>query len=286
MDLIKKRNNHIKTFFICVILFLMFCFPFFNAGTLKAGAETTGNNQTVENIIEKSIFVTFKKGDNASRGKYLTACFFVPNTVFEESYTYGIIIFPKDYGIAHGLTSDYLKQSEEKGVAIINIPFNAEEGIPEPNGYGFNGGVMNIYEGNLSRTFAFIFYAQDTGGNAAYMIPQFADYNSLDASELTVEELTQLTNKIVSMDSSFNKIVTKITELVNSVWVYVVIAFGSVVVVWGAYIGIRVIIAKKNEDKINANGMIKSLVIGIVVMFIIAVGAPLLINGLSHWVTW
>ena len=145
---------------------------------------------------------------------------------------------------------------------------------------------MNIYEGNLSRTFAFIFYAQDTGGNAAYMIPQFADYNSLDASELTVEELTQLTNKIVSMDSSFNKIVTKITELVDSVWAYVVIAFASVVVVWGAYIGIRVIIAKKNEQKINARGMIKGLVIGIVVMFVIAVGAPLLINGLSHWVTW
>ncbi|MBQ3505155.1 MAG: hypothetical protein IJA89_00080, partial [Clostridia bacterium] len=75
-------------------------------------------------------------------------------------------------------------------------------------------------------------------------------------------------------------------ELVNSVWVYVVIAFGSVVVVWGAYIGIRVIIAKKNEDKINANGMIKNLVIGIVVMFVIAVGAPLLINGLSSWLSW
>ena len=82
------------------------------------------------------------------------------------------------------------------------------------------------------------------------------------------------------------QIVVKITELVNSVWVYVVIAFGSVVLVWGAYIGIRVIIAKKNEEKINANGMIKSLVIGIVVMFVIAVGAPLLINGLSSWLSW
>lgn len=284
--MIKRRNNEIKLFFICEILLLMFCFPFFNAGTLKAGAETTGNNQTVENVIEQSVFVTFKKGDNASRGKYMTACFFVPNTVFEKSYTYGIIIFPKDYGIAYGLTSDYLKQSEEKGKAIINISFKEEEGIPEPNGYGFNGGVMNIYEANLSRIFAFIFYVQDTSGNTAYTIPQFTDYNSLDASELTVEELTQLTNKIVIMDSSLHKIMTKITELVDNVWVYVVIAFGSVVLLWGTYIGIRVIIAKKNEEKINARGMIKWLVIGIVVMFIIAVGSPLLINGLSHWITW
>ena len=46
------------------------------------------------------------------------------------------------------------------------------------------------------------------------------------------------------------------------------------------------IIAQKNEEKINAQGMLKSLLIGVIVMAVIAVGAPLIINGLSHWVMW
>ena len=62
------------------------------------------------------------------------------------------------------------------------------------------------------------------------------------------------------------------------------VAMAAVVVVWGAYIGIKVAIAHRNEDKINARGMVKSLIIGIIIMFVIAMGAPLLINGLSAWV--
>ena len=61
--------------------------------------------------------------------------------------------------------------------------------------------------------------------------------------------------------------------------------FGSIsVVVWGAYIGIKIAIAHRNEEKINARDMIKNLVIGIVIIFVVAMGAPLLINGLSAWV--
>ena len=40
------------------------------------------------------------------------------------------------------------------------------------------------------------------------------------------------------------------------------------------------------EEKINARGMVKSLVVGIVVAFVIAVAMPLLINGLSSWLSW
>lgn len=43
---------------------------------------------------------------------------------------------------------------------------------------------------------------------------------------------------------------------------------------------------KKNEEKINARGMVKQLAVGIIVMFVLAMGTPLVINGLSHWVTW
>ena len=41
-----------------------------------------------------------------------------------------------------------------------------------------------------------------------------------------------------------------------------------------------------SKEKINAKGMLKQLIIGIVIMFVLAAGTPLLINGLSHWVTW
>lgn len=47
---------------------------------------------------------------------------------------------------------------------------------------------------------------------------------------------------------------------------------------------IRIAVAHRNEEKINARGMVKSLIIGIIIIFVIAVGAPFLINGLNAWV--
>ena len=87
-----------------------------------------------------------------------------------------------------------------------------------------------------------------------------------------------------TLDDSLAQIVANLQTLMDSFWIYIVLAMAAVVVVWGAYIGIRVAIANRNEDKINARGMVKSLIIGIIIMFVIAMGAPLLINGLSAWV--
>ena len=86
-----------------------------------------------------------------------------------------------------------------------------------------------------------------------------------------------------TLDGSLQGIVTKLNELMNSFWIYIVLAMAAAVVVWGAYIGIKIALAHRNEDKINARGMVKSLIIGIVIMFVIAMGAPLLINGLAAW---
>ena len=87
-----------------------------------------------------------------------------------------------------------------------------------------------------------------------------------------------------TLNDSLSGIITKLNELMDSFWIYIVLAMAAVVVVWGAYVGIKIAIAHKNEEKINARDMVKSLIIGIVVMFVIAMGAPLLINGLSAWV--
>lgn len=86
-----------------------------------------------------------------------------------------------------------------------------------------------------------------------------------------------------SLNDSLGGIVTKLNELMNSFWIYIILAMAAIVVVWGAIIGIKIAIAHKNEDKINARGMVKSLIIGVIIMFVIAMAAPLLINGLAAW---
>ena len=87
-----------------------------------------------------------------------------------------------------------------------------------------------------------------------------------------------------TLDDSLQGIVTKLQSLMDSFWIYVVMALAAVVVIWGAYVGIKIAIAHKNEEKINARDMVKNLIIGIIIIFVIAMGAQLLINGLSAWV--
>ena len=86
------------------------------------------------------------------------------------------------------------------------------------------------------------------------------------------------------LDESLAEIVGKLQSLIDSFWLYVVLALAGVVVIWGAYIGIKIAIAHRNEEKINAKDMVKQLIIGIIIIFVVAMGAPLLINGLSAWV--
>ena len=86
------------------------------------------------------------------------------------------------------------------------------------------------------------------------------------------------------LDENLAEIVAKLQSLIDSFWIYVVLALAGVVVIWGAYIGIKIAIAHRNEEKINAKDMVKQLIIGIVIIFVVAMGAPLLINGLSAWV--
>lgn len=86
------------------------------------------------------------------------------------------------------------------------------------------------------------------------------------------------------LNENLANIIEKLNELMNSFWIYIVLALAAVVVVWGAYVGIKIAIAHRNEEKINARDMIKNLIIGIVIIFVVAMGAPLLIKGLSAWV--
>lgn len=89
--------------------------------------------------------------------------------------------------------------------------------------------------------------------------------------------------KPTTLNENLQEIVTKLNELMNSFWIYIVLALAAIIIVWGAYVGIKIAIAHKNEEKINARDMIKNLIIGIIVIFVVAMGAPLLIKGLGAW---
>lgn len=93
-----------------------------------------------------------------------------------------------------------------------------------------------------------------------------------------------MTNLLAStLNENLAEIVANLNTLMDSFWIYIVLALAAVVVVWGAYVGIRIAIAHRNEEKINARDMVKNLIIGIIIIFVIAMGAPLLIEGLSAW---
>lgn len=284
MEKLKKKN----LFFCQLLLLIILSFSLIIPNSIVCVKAETIDEQTtisVQEIIENTTFVTFRKGDETSQyGRNMFACFYVPNSVYESSYTYGLVLFPKDYGEKLGITSDYLKKAEEQNIYIANIP--APASLAAENGRLFKFGIINILEQNIERTFSFIFYVQDVEGNIAYAKPQFAAWSTLNAEEYTDAQVIAMIEGRVTMETSFGTIVEKISELVNSFWVYIVLAMGATVVVWGTYLGIRVAVAKRKEEQINARGMIKNLVVGIIVMFTIAMAVPLLINGLSWWVTW
>ena len=284
MENIKKKRNP----FSLLILSLLLCLTMFMpVSIVGASAEGTGEevSHSLETVIENTTFVTFRKCDITSKYKRaIFSCFYVPNTVYETEYTYGCVIFPKDYADRYDLKSDYIKKAEEQNVLLMTM--EATEALQGVDGRIFKFGIVEMMDQNVNRTFAFIFYVKDAEGNIEYTNAEFAAYSTLEVKDYTDAELIKIVERKMETVNSFKAIVDKITELVNSFWKYIVLGMAGIIVVWGGYIGMRVIIAKKNEEKINARGMVKSLVIGIIVMFVIAMAGPLLIKGLSSWLAW
>ena len=225
---------------------------------------------------------SFRKGDNENYGKFIFACFYIPEAYYDTSCKYGVLIFPSNYMDRFITDRDYIREFEEQAVQIMIIENDTP--LEAPEGRVFKCGIVQMLEQNLGREFVFIFYAEDSLGNIAYTDPERATYNTLDAKNFTDAELLEILDRKIQMRDNFVTIIDKIEELVDSVWVYMVMVCASVVVVWGAYIGIRVAVAKRNEEKINARGMVKSLIIGIVIMFVLAMALPMLIHGLGKWI--
>lgn len=272
-----KRTNKIPCFFIIALL-LFALFP--GIGTVSASAEST---HTVEEVANGVVFITFKKGTSEDRGNYIGASYFFPNKYYEGEYEYGVAVFPEKFIARYELYGDYIARKEADGISISLIIGN---GGTVENGRLCSYNINKIPDAGLDMRFVFVFFVRNADGEVAYKEPVISSFNEAELEDPTTEKLISLATdrqKEVAMNSQFSVIVGKLSELVDSVWIYLVIGASAIVIVWGAYIGIRVTVAKKNEERINAKGMIKGLVIGIVIAFVLAVGAPLLIKGLSAW---
>lgn len=74
-------------------------------------------------------------------------------------------------------------------------------------------------------------------------------------------------------------------ELINSMWLPLIVIMGALGVIFGVMIGFSFWQAGGDEAKIKeAKGKVKNYIIGWFVVFIIAVVTPLLITALSTWV--
>ena len=277
-----ERIQRNKSSFFCVLLmFIAFSFSLIIT-PLKASADTTEyTGLQAQEIIDESMFVTFRKGDTENWGKFIFSSYYIPNEYYDTNCVYGVLIFPTDYIDRFIKENDYIREFKEQSVAVMEIENNMP--LDSEDGRVFKCGIVGIMEQNLGREFAFIFYAKDPSGQVAYSAPAKATYNTLLAENITDAELLEILDKKLAMRDNFVNIVDKIEELVDAVWIYLVVGCASIVVVWGAYIGIRVAVAKRKEEQINARGMVKSLILGIVLAFVLAGVMPLFIKGLAAW---
>ena len=281
----RTKNKKISLISTILLTLIMVLSIFISIAPVEVNAATNDNETLlVQGVVDNATFITFRKGENSSYGRFIFCCYYFPNEVYNSTMEYGVVIFPKWFHEQYGVTGNYIEEYEalDASIAIIkaNVFFNVTDGKI------MKCGIINIPEAGDSLELSFIFYVKDAEGNIAYDIPRFAAYGTLYAEDYSDSELAAMVGQKVEMQTSFKTIVEKLSELVDSFWIYIVMAGASVVVVWSAYIGIRIAVAKSHEEKINSREMIKSLIIGIAITFVITVAMPMVIKGLSSWVTW
>ncbi len=83
---------------------------------------------------------------------------------------------------------------------------------------------------------------------------------------------------------SFDEISSAIKDLINQMWTPCLSIAGGLTLLWAIYLGWKFWVAGGDETKKkSAKSAIISFVIGIFVIFAVAVGAPMAIGALSTW---
>ena len=281
----KKSSSMLCILLMILALALAMVMP---TSWVNAKAETLEEEEqiTVETIVDNCVFITFTKGESEAKGQYIYACYFVPEEYYDSSLSYGVVVFPRWFAERYGVTGNYIAEYEALGMKDSLALLEVESPVLLSGGRLLKCGIWGIPETGEDIELSYIFFVQDAEGNYGYSAPHHAAYATLIAEDYTSAQIAEMIGQRVQMETSFKQIIVKLSELVDSFWIYIVIGCTSVVVIWGAYIGIKIAVARRREEQIDARGMVKSLIIGIVIAAVIAVGAPLLINGLSSWLAW
>lgn len=281
----KKSSSMLCILLMILALALAMVMP---TSWVNAKAETLEEEEqiTVETIVDNCVFITFTKGESEAKGQYIYACYFVPEEYYDSSLSYGVVVFPRWFAERYGVTGNYIAEYEALGMKDSLALLEVESPVLLSGGRLLKCGIWGIPETGEDIELSYIFFVQDAEGNYGYSAPHHAAYATLIAEDYTSAQIAEMIGQRVQMETSFKQIIVKLSELVDSFWIYIVIGCTSVVVIWGAYIGIKIAVARRREEQIDARGMVKNLIIGIVIAAVIAVGAPLLINGLSSWLAW
>ena len=87
------------------------------------------------------------------------------------------------------------------------------------------------------------------------------------------------------LGNQYEEVTSYVEYLFQQYRPYMIWVFLATAGVWSIAIGVAIIVAHKNEDKEKAKKMLINYVIGIVIIFIILIAAPLLVRGIAALVT-
>ena len=87
------------------------------------------------------------------------------------------------------------------------------------------------------------------------------------------------------MGAEYEEVSNYVEYLFDEYSPYMIWVFLATAGVWSLAMGIAIIIAQKNEDKAKAKKMLINYGIGLIVIFVILVAAPLLVKGIAGLVT-
>ena len=99
----------------------------------------------------------------------------------------------------------------------------------------------------------------------------------------SMQMLAAVAGDASGLEGNLNEFGIQLNALIGVIWPWLIGIGLALVALWGAFIGIKVIKAKKAEEKQEAKSYIKQLLLGIAVIFVIAAGLPLIISGMATW---
>jgi hypothetical protein len=89
---------------------------------------------------------------------------------------------------------------------------------------------------------------------------------------------------LAANDTQFTEFGTVLSDLFDSMFTPLIAIAVSLCAIWGCYLGFKFWRSGGDENKRKeAKNAVASFVIGVVVIFVVAVAAPLLITALQEW---